>query len=135
MKEFIVKIVTPDGELFNGEAKSILVKTTDGDVQILRAHADFLAPLGVGKAKLTLSDGTERTASSSGGFILVSEGEAKVVATTFEFSDTIDIERAKRAKEKAEKLLSSAKTETEIDIAKAKLARALSRISVKESSK
>ena len=133
MKEFIVKIVTPDGEIFSGEARSVTVKTQSGDVQIMRGHADLLSPLAIGAAKLVLTDGTEREASVSGGFILVSEGEAKVVATTFEFADEIDLERAKRARERAEQALESATSEREIEIAKAKLLRAISRINVASS--
>ena len=130
MKEFIVKIATPDGEIFSGEARSITVKTTEGDVQIMRGHANLLSPLGTGRAKLTLPDGTERDASASGGFILVSDGEAKIVATTFEFADEIDVERAKLARERAEHAIESAKDDRQIEIAKAKLARAISRINV-----
>ncbi len=130
MNNFTVKIATPDGEIFNGEARSILVKTENGDVQIMRSHADLLAPLGTGRAKLTLPDGTEREAAASGGFILVSGGEAKVVATTFEFADNIDVKRAERAKEKAEHTLATARDDMEIKIAKAKLARAISRINI-----
>ena len=133
MKEFIVKIVTPDGEIFSGEARSVTVKTLSGDVQIMRGHADLLSPLGTGAAKLVLTDGAEREASVSGGFILVSEGEAKVVATTFEFADEIDLERAKRARERAEQALESAASERESEIAKAKLLRAISRINVASS--
>ena len=125
-----LEIVCPDGELFSGEAKSILVTTDNGEVQILRGHADLVATLKTGRAKLTLPDGSERPASASGGFIIVKDGTARVVATTFEFGDTIDLERAKRAKEAAEQKLRNAKNEREFAIAKAKLERALSRISV-----
>ncbi len=130
MKKFIVKIATPDGEKFSGEAKSILVKSINGDLQIMRSHADLLAPLSTGRAKLMLSDGTERVAAASGGFILVKDGEVKIVATTFEFANEIDLKRAERAKEKAEEKIASTSDEKEIKLAKAKLARALTRISV-----
>ncbi|MBQ9071089.1 MAG: ATP synthase F1 subunit epsilon [Clostridia bacterium] len=135
MKNLFLKIVSPDGEIFSGEAKSILVTTKNGEVQILSGHADFFAPLGTGRAKLTLTDGKERLAALSGGFILVSASETKVVSTTFEFSDKIDLERAKLAKEKAEEKLRAAKNDRDIEIAKAKLARALSRIAVCEAAK
>lgn len=125
-----LEIVCPDGELFSGEAKSILVTTDDGEMQILRGHADIVATLKTGRAKLTLPDGSERLASASGGFIIVKDGSAKVVATTFEFKDTIDLERARLAKEAAEEKIKHAKDEREFEIAKAKLERALSRISV-----
>ena len=130
MSKLFLKIVCPDGEIFAGDAKSILVTTTSGEIQILASHADFLAPLATGRAKLTLEDGSERTASVSGGFILVTSEETKIVATTFEFSENIDLERAKRAKENAEEKLKNAKDDKEIELAKAKLARAISRISV-----
>lgn len=128
MNTFKLSIVTPDGEIFSGEAVSVNVKTDTGNVQIMRAHADYLAALGTGIATLKTPDGNSRAASASGGFISVSGGEVRLVATTFEFSDEIDLERAKRAKEKAEAKLSLAKDEREIRLAKAKLARALSRI-------
>jgi len=128
MNKLLLKIVSPDGEIFSGEAKSILVTTVNGEVQILAGHADLIAPLATGRAKLTLTDGTSRTASASGGFILVSSDETKVVATTFEFADEIDVKRAELAKQKAEEALKNAKEAKDIEIAKAKLMRAISRI-------
>ena len=49
---------------------------------------------------------------------------------TFEFADQIDLKRAEKAKEKAEEALKSAKSDKELDLAKAKLLRAMSRINV-----
>ena len=130
MNKLILKIVSPDGEIFSGEAKSVIVTTVNGELQILAGHADLIAPLATGRAKLTLTDGTERSAAVSGGFILVTKEETKVVATTFEFADEIDLERANTAKLKSEEALKAAKEEKDIEVAKAKLMRAISRISV-----
>ncbi len=130
MNNLYIEIVCPDRELFSGEAKSILVTTDNGEMQIMRGHTDLLASLKTGKAKLTLSDGSERTAAASGGFVLVSDGRVKVVTTTFEWKDMIDLERARLAKDSAEQRLKNAKDDKEFAIAKAKLERAISRISV-----
>ena len=130
MSNLLVKIVSPDGELFSGEAKSILVTTAGGEVQIYAGHADLLAPLATGRAKLTLTDGSSRWAAISGGFIIVSKEETKVVATTFEFADEIDVNRANLAKQKAEEALKNATEAKEIEVAKSKLLRAVSRINV-----
>ena len=131
---FKLQIVTPDGSKFDGEIDSLIVKTDEGDVEILRGHTDYFAALGTGKAKLR--SGTEsRLASASGGFISVNKGEVRLVTTTFEFADEIDLARANAAKENAERAIASAKDEKSLAILKAKLARALSRISVKESSR
>ena len=130
MNKLFLKIVSPDGEIFSGEAKSIIVTTVNGELQVLAGHADLISPLATGRAKLTFMDGTERSAAVSGGFILVSKEETKVVATTFEFADEIDISRANAAKQKSEEALKAAKEEQEVEVAKAKLMRAISRISV-----
>ena len=130
MNNMFLKITSPDGEIFSGEARSILVTTDNGEIQILAGHADLMAPIATGRAKLTLPDGTERAAAVSGGFILVSKKETSVIATTFEFSDTIDVERAKRAKAEAEERLKNSNNAKDIELAKAKLQRALSRINI-----
>jgi F-type H+-transporting ATPase subunit epsilon len=130
LKAFKLKIVTPDGEMYSGEARSILVRTDDGDAEILADHADYFASLGCGRVRIILSDGTVRQAASSGGFISVMNGDVDVIATTFEYAENIDLNRALSAKERAEEALRIAKEDQQIILAKAKLERALMRISV-----
>ena len=124
MKTFHIEIVTPDGLLYDGEAESLLVRTQDGDIEILAGHTDFLAALATGRARLTV-DGVKRFAACNGGFVSVSGGKVRLCAVTFEFADTIDLERARRAKENAEHSLTEAKDERDTRLAKAKLMRAL----------
>lgn len=129
MKDFQIQIVTPDGLAFEGEVQSLLVRTDDGDVEILAGHADLLASLDTGRVRI-ITGGNKRFASVNGGFLSVANGEAKLCAITFEFADEIDLNRAKLAKEKAEMALRAANDAREERIAKAKLARAASRIHV-----
>ena len=129
MKAFHIEIATPDGLVYNGEVESLLVRTDEGDIEILAGHADLLATISTGRARL-LIDGKSRCASACGGFLSVSGGKVRLCAITFEFSDQIDINRAKAAKERAEQLLKEAKDRRDEQIAKAKLLRAVSRINV-----
>lgn len=129
MREFHLQIVTPDGIVFDGDAEGILVRTDEGDVEIMRGHTDFFATLKTGRAKLS-AGGEQRNASASGGFISVKNGEVKLVTTTFEFADEIDLKRAEMARERAEQALREATGDKAILVAKAKLARAISRINV-----
>ena len=129
MKEFHLQIVTPDGVEFDAQAESLLVRSEMGDVEIMARHADLFASLGIGRARIKTASET-RIGSAAGGFISVSHGEVKLVATTFEFKDEINLDRAKAAKESAENKLKNAKSEKEIDVAKAKLERAMNRIYV-----
>lgn len=129
MRRFHLEIATPDGICYDGDAESILIHTDDGDVEILAGHADFLASVATGRARI-LIDGKSRYASASGGFVSVNSMGVKVAAITFEFADQIDEKRAEAAKERAEAAISSGKDARSIELAKAKLARALNRINV-----
>lgn len=131
MKPFSLEIVTPDGLLFSDMVESLLVRTDDGDVEILAGHADFLAGLGIGRARLIVNR-QRRYASVAGGFISVRRGEVKLVATTLEFAENIDRERALLAKERSEAALAASAGTRDINLARAKLARALNRIKVSE---
>ena len=131
MRAFNIEIVTPDGLEYSGEAESLLVRTTEGDVEILAGHTDFLASLSTGTARLII-DGKKRMASTSGGFLSVKGGKVRMCATTFEFAEDIDLKRAEAAKARAEAALSNAKDEREERLLRAKLMRAASRIKVAE---
>lgn len=131
MKEFHLEIVTPDGLAFDGMVESLLVHTDDGDVEFLAGHIEYITALGIGKARIK-QQGKDRFAAVSGGFVTICNGSAKLVATTFEFAEDIDINRAKTAKEKANSIISSTTDKKAIEVAKLKLQRAISRIRVAE---
>lgn len=130
MTPFKLKIVTPDGLLFDGEAEELIVRTVGGDVAILARHIDYVAPLGMGRA-IVVHDGQRRSAACIGGMLSVSDGEVTLVPTTFEWADKIDLERAEAAQHKAEERLHAQNASaTDIRLAEAKLHRALVRKSV-----
>ena len=130
MTPFKLKIVTPDGLIYDGEAEKLIVRTTGGDVCILARHMNYVAPLGMGMA-IVEANGKRRTAACIGGMLSVSDGEATLVPTTFEWSDKIDLERAERSYQRADKVLKdSTASDTDIALAEARLHRALVRKSV-----
>ena len=131
MKEFHLQIVTPDGIRFDGDAQSLLIKCEMGDIEVLAGHTDYFSSLGIGRARIKTAEGA-RMASAAGGFLSVSGGEVKVVATTFEYADEIDVSRARASKERAEEKIKDAKDAAELEAAKLKLMRALNRIKVAE---
>lgn len=129
MSEFKLQIVTPDGLLYDGNADKIIVRTTEGDVGILARHSDYVAPLSIGVARVFTKEG-ERKAACSGGMITVSDATVRVVAETFEWSEDIDVNRALKAKEKAQKRLENTKrSDYDHRLAEAKLKRSLARLS------
>lgn len=127
MTKFHLQIVTPDGLIYDGEAERLTVRTIDGEVGILANHIDYVTALGMGEARLFLDDKTRR-AACIGGMLSVSKGEVKLVATTFEWAEDIDKERAERAYEKAKAALDEQKlSDADLKITEAKLKRALVR--------
>ena len=132
MATFHLQIVTPDRMVFDGEAEKIIVRTLGGDVCILARHIDYAAPLGIGEARVTDAEGNTRIAACAGGMLGVSAGEARVMATTFEWAEDIDLERAKTAQAEAQKKLESLDhQDKDFAIMEAKLKRAIARINVK----
>lgn len=130
MNQFPLRIVTPDGLLYDGNAEEIIVRTTTGDLGILAGHMNCVAPLGMGRATI-LIDGKKRYSACIGGMITMMDGKATLLATTFEWADQIDLKRADRSEEKARAVLADNKsTDTDIRLAQARLKRALIRKSV-----
>lgn len=129
MSGFRLQIVTPDGSLFDGEAEALRLRTTEGYVSIRRGHADYVAALDIGEVTVTC-DGEARNAACGGGFLSVEKGEARLVATTFEYADRIDVERAELAEKRARERMEAARDAKELALAKVKLARALNRLRI-----
>ena len=132
MTPFSLKIVTPDGVQFDGQAEELIVRTTSGDIGIMAGHINCVAPLGMGRATI-VTEGKKLYAACIGGILSVVGGEVKLVPTTFEWADQIDKERADRSEQKAKAILGDKDvSKMELEMAEAKLKRALVRKSVAE---
>lgn len=130
MTPFSLKIVTPDGTAFDGMVEEVVVRTTTGDLGVQAGHANCVAPLGMGQAMI-LADGAKRFAACIGGMISVMGGQVRIVATTFEWADEIDVPRAEASEQKARRILAEKNTpDADIKLAEARLKRALVRKSV-----
>ena len=130
MTPFHLKIVTPDGVQFDGNAEELVVRTIAGDIGILAGHINTVAPLGMGRATVVV-DGQKRHGACIGGMVSVVNGEVTLVPTTFEWAESIDVSRAEASKKRAETVLQDkGATDTELALAEARLKRALVRTSV-----
>ncbi len=130
MTPFQLKIVTPDGLIYDGQAEELVVRTTSGDLGILAGHINCVAPLGMGRATVII-EGKRRYAACIGGMVSVVNSAVTLVPTTFEWAESIDAARAEAAQQRAEAVLHKKdSTDTEIKLAQAKLHRALVRKNV-----
>jgi F-type H+-transporting ATPase subunit epsilon len=132
MKTIKVTVVTPDGPVYESDVEMVSTKAQSGELGILPGHIPMVAPLQIGAVRLKKEGKTEYVAVS-GGFLEVRPDQVTILAQAAETSDEIDVERAKRAKERAEERL-RAQNQENIDFKRAELAlkRAINRISVAE---
>jgi len=127
---FRLRVVSLDGVEFKGDVQSISCRAIDGDLAILAGHSNFCTAVGMGTAKIVDDKGEEKKAACVGGMLSVINGQCSLIVTTWEWEDEIDVQRAEKAKEKAERTLERMDlTDREFAIANAKLKRALVRLS------
>ncbi len=92
-----VAVVSAERSIWNGSAKSVVAKTPEGDVGILRGHEPMLALLVEAPLRIELEDGSKILVAVHGGFFSVDSDKVNVIAESAELAQDIDIERAKAA--------------------------------------
>ena len=95
MTEFKLKILTPEGVVYDGMAESVIVRTTVGDKGILAKHEPYVAALTIGQAKIRIN-GTVRIGAVSSGIVEVTKDQTSILAQSFEWADEIDVDRAEK---------------------------------------
>ena len=130
-----VHVVTPEREVWSGEAEMIVARGVDGEVGILGGHAPLLIRLAVGPLRIFAGSGEPQLAVVDGGFLHVSteagETRADVLATSGELASEIDVAAARARKEQAEaRLREAAGDEAAVEAAEAELRRANARLAI-----
>jgi len=128
MDELILEIITPEKPVFKEQIDAVTIPGTLGSFQILRNHAPLVSTFDVGviKVKRTASESYYTTA---GGTVEVNDNKVLVLADSVEKIGEIDVERAEKARKRAEERL-KLKREEKIDEirAQAALSRAMNRL-------
>ncbi len=131
MAELIrLEVVTPTGAVVNDDVEIVNAPGYGGDFGVLANHAPFLSTIKIGT--LTYEKNKSRSALMiSGGFCEVSNNKITFLVESAEFGGDIDVDRAMKAKERAEKRLAQASAHDDnlnLTRAEAALQRALARL-------
>lgn len=130
---FLLEVVTPDRVMYSDDANMVIVKTTEGDMGIMKNHESVVAPLKTGSLKVKNPSGEMMWAACSAGFLSVDNDVVKVIVDSAEWVDEIDLERAIEAKRRAEERIREGdRKEVDIMRARAALERAINRIRLRE---
>lgn len=122
-----LEIVTPTGKAYSEEIDFLKAPAIDGDIGILPRHAPLVTGLKTGI--LQLKKGEDRLmVPISDGFMELTPDNINIVVRTAELPGEIDVERASRAKERAEKRLKDNNGQIDYARARAALERAIARL-------
>ena len=126
---FLLRIVTPDRQVVREEAEEMQVPGREGYMGILPGHAPLISELKIGE--VTYRTGRElHHLAVFWGYVEVLPDQVTILAETAEMAGEIDIERARAAKERAEKRLRSPDPEMDLNRVTVALERALVRLQV-----
>ena len=124
-----IKIITPLGLYKEGEVDSVHLRTVEGEMTVLPHHIPIVAMIDTCKCTLKIKDQLQDYAMASG-LMQFSNNEMRILTDAVEGREEIDVERAKLAKQRAERRLAKQDTETNILRAEVALAKAINRIKV-----
>ena len=121
-----LEIVTPDHSLVTEDVDEVVAPAAEGYLGVLPGHTPLLATLSIGEMWYR-KGGQKFYLSVAGGFIEVLPDKVTVLAQIAERAEQIDVDRAERARRRAEERLAKATSEIDIERAQASLMRAIIR--------
>jgi F-type H+-transporting ATPase subunit epsilon len=128
---FQLEIVTPEKKIVDVAATEAQIPGKNGYLGVLPGHAPLITELAVGE--ITYKAGAEdQRLAVAWGFAEVLPDKVTILAETAERPNEIDIDRARKAKERAEKMLTSGDTNVDVERALASQKKAETRLEVAE---
>jgi F-type H+-transporting ATPase subunit epsilon len=127
-----VQLVSPEACAYEGQAQMVICRTIGGgDIAFLTNHTQFLGALADHPVRVKREDGGEDHIAVHGGFVEVADNRVIILSDRAELAGEIDVERARRAKERADHAIREAGSDEDaLRVAEADLRRAEVRIEV-----
>jgi len=99
-----LEIITPEKVLVKEQVNMVEAKGTNGEFGVLPGHTQFLTIIEIGEVRY-IKDGTTNYLATSGGYAEVVDDRVTILPDDAELAEEIDVEKAKREVEEAEKAL------------------------------
>ena len=87
MKAFLLRISSPDGDLFHGNAVKLCVRGTEGDLAVLAGHIPFVSYVKPCECKIELEDGSEKFGYTQGGVLTVAKDKVILLSGNFSWKN------------------------------------------------
>jgi F-type H+-transporting ATPase subunit epsilon len=95
-----VQLVSPEREVFSGEASAVYARTTDGELGVLPEHSPMIGTLVEAPVRIERPGGEDILAAVHGGFLSVLESGVSILGELVELAVEIDVSRARAALER-----------------------------------
>jgi F-type H+-transporting ATPase subunit epsilon len=128
---FQLEIVTPEKKVVDTAASEIQIPGKNGYLGVLPGHAPLITELAVGEISFH-ADSKEQRLAVAWGFAEVLPDKVTILAETAELPSEIDVERARKSKERAEQRLTSGDTNVDVERSLDALRKAETRLEVAE---
>jgi F-type H+-transporting ATPase subunit epsilon len=124
-----LEVITPERVMVSEDVDMVEGRGTLGEFGVLPGHINFLTSIVPGELRY-MTDGNTRHLAASGGFAEVVSDKVTFLLETAEFAEEIDVDRARKAKERAESALSGLSSDDkDYKLCELALLRAIARIS------
>ncbi len=80
MKTFMLKISSPDGDVFSGNIVKLSVRGTEGELAVMAGHVPFVTYVNPGECKIEFENGNEKTAYIQSGVLTVSKNKVVLIS-------------------------------------------------------
>ena len=127
-RAFSLKIITPERIFYEGNAIMVELRTTEGEIGVLKNHIPLTSVIAPGILRIRESDSEVKTAALISGFVEILQDSVTILAEVVEWPDEIDVNRAEEARIRAERRLAEKASNTNMKRAELALARSVARI-------
>lgn len=127
-RNFQLKIITPERVFYEGQAVMVEFNTTEGEIGVYKNHIPMTVIVKPGILTITEEDDNLKEAALHAGFVEILPDKVTIMAEIIEWPSEIDVERAEKAKERAEDRLEHKTDETDVLRAETALQRAIARL-------
>lgn len=131
-ENIFLEVVTPSKAVVSEEAQIVVAPGSEGEFGVLKGHTTFLTSLKVGTLRYKDASGKERYVFINGGFAEALPNKVTLLAESAERRKDIDVDRAVKAKKRAEDRLAKPSSDVDMVRAEAALRRAIYRLSLKQ---
>ena len=127
-RAFALKIITPDRIFYEGDVIMVELRTTEGEMGVLKNHIPLTSVIAPGILRIRVSDDEVKTAALISGFVEILGDSVTILAEVIEWPDEIDVSRAEEARVRAERRLAEKADTTNLKRAELALQRSVARI-------